>query len=76
MCFSPATETTMLVTTAKDGQFKVWLLGSDPDTQSEFHHPRPRLGYTPHLCVKELQDEKLVIAVGIICIIGRYTVVM
>ncbi|XP_047670571.1 WD repeat-containing protein 75 [Tachysurus fulvidraco] len=35
LCFSPATETTMLVTTAKDGQFKVWLLGSDSDTQKE-----------------------------------------
>ncbi|KAF4086576.1 hypothetical protein AMELA_G00085100 [Ameiurus melas] len=35
MCFSPATETTLLVTTAKDGQFKVWLLGSDSDTQKE-----------------------------------------
>lgn len=43
VCFCPATETTMLVTTAKDGQFKVWLLGSDSDTQSEFQLRHPRL---------------------------------
>uniref|UniRef100_A0A8B9K532 WD repeat domain 75 n=1 Tax=Astyanax mexicanus TaxID=7994 RepID=A0A8B9K532_ASTMX len=35
MCFSPSTETTMLVTAAKDGQFKVWLLGTDSETQKE-----------------------------------------
>ncbi|XP_066542601.1 WD repeat-containing protein 75 [Hoplias malabaricus] len=35
MCFSPSTDTTVLVTTAKDGQFKVWLLGADPETQKE-----------------------------------------
>ncbi|XP_017568992.1 WD repeat-containing protein 75 [Pygocentrus nattereri] len=35
MCFSPSTETTMLVTTAWDNQFKVWLLGLDSDTQKE-----------------------------------------
>ncbi|XP_036441207.1 WD repeat-containing protein 75 [Colossoma macropomum] len=35
MCFSPSTETTMLVTTAWDNQFKVWLLGPDSDTQKE-----------------------------------------
>ncbi|KAF7709148.1 WD repeat-containing protein 75 [Silurus meridionalis] len=35
MCFNPASETTMLVTTAKDGKFKVWLLGSVSDTQKE-----------------------------------------
>ncbi|XP_062862479.1 WD repeat-containing protein 75 [Trichomycterus rosablanca] len=35
VCFSPSAETTMLVTTAKDGQFKVWLLGSDSDSEKE-----------------------------------------
>ncbi|XP_026872227.2 WD repeat-containing protein 75 [Electrophorus electricus] len=35
MCFSPAMDTTMLVTVAKDDQFKVWLLGSDLDEQKK-----------------------------------------
>ncbi|XP_072541570.1 WD repeat-containing protein 75 [Salminus brasiliensis] len=35
LCFSPSTETTMLVTAAKDGQFKVWLLVPDSETQKE-----------------------------------------
>ncbi|XP_076858458.1 WD repeat-containing protein 75 [Brachyhypopomus gauderio] len=34
-CFNPATETTMLVTAADDGQLKAWVLGSDSDQQKE-----------------------------------------
>lgn len=35
MCFSSSEETTMLVTTSKDGQFKAWVLGADADTQQD-----------------------------------------
>lgn len=37
MCFSSSEETTMLVTTAKDSQFKAWVQGSNADTQRESH---------------------------------------
>ncbi|XP_056610675.1 WD repeat-containing protein 75 [Triplophysa dalaica] len=36
MCFSSSEETTMLVTTAKDCQFKAWVQGSEADTQQSF----------------------------------------
>ncbi|XP_016375687.1 WD repeat-containing protein 75-like [Sinocyclocheilus rhinocerous] len=35
MCFSSSEETTMLVTTAEDGQFKAWCQGADADTQQD-----------------------------------------
>lgn len=35
MCFSSSEETTMLVTTAEDAQFKAWCQGADADTQRE-----------------------------------------
>ncbi|XP_051762767.1 WD repeat-containing protein 75 [Ctenopharyngodon idella] len=35
MCFSSSEETTMLVTTAEDGQFKAWCQDADEDTQQD-----------------------------------------
>ncbi|KAK7154465.1 hypothetical protein R3I94_007709 [Phoxinus phoxinus] len=35
MCFSSSEETTMLVTTAEDSQFKAWCQGADADTQQD-----------------------------------------
>ncbi|KAG5283123.1 hypothetical protein AALO_G00038600 [Alosa alosa] len=35
MSFCPSSETTMLVTTSKDGHFKAWLLGADVDTEKD-----------------------------------------
>ncbi|XP_051566531.1 WD repeat-containing protein 75 [Myxocyprinus asiaticus] len=35
MCFNSSEETTMLVTTARDGQFKAWLQRADADTQQD-----------------------------------------
>ncbi|KAL2081378.1 hypothetical protein ACEWY4_023231 [Coilia grayii] len=35
LCFCPGGETTMLVTTSKDGHFKAWLLGGESDGQSK-----------------------------------------
>uniref|UniRef100_A0AAY4EGS2 WD repeat-containing protein 75 second beta-propeller domain-containing protein n=1 Tax=Denticeps clupeoides TaxID=299321 RepID=A0AAY4EGS2_9TELE len=34
MCFFPTAETTMVVTTARDGCFKAWLLGQESDTEN------------------------------------------
>uniref|UniRef100_A0AAY4EFX1 WD repeat-containing protein 75 second beta-propeller domain-containing protein n=1 Tax=Denticeps clupeoides TaxID=299321 RepID=A0AAY4EFX1_9TELE len=35
MCFFPTAETTMVVTTARDGCFKAWLLGQESDTEKQ-----------------------------------------
>ncbi|XP_026073397.1 WD repeat-containing protein 75 [Carassius auratus] len=35
MCFSSSEETTMLVTTAEEGQFKAWCQGVDADTEQD-----------------------------------------
>ncbi|XP_063070042.1 WD repeat-containing protein 75 [Engraulis encrasicolus] len=35
LCFCPDAQTTLLVTTSKDGHFKAWLLGKETDTQDE-----------------------------------------
>ncbi|XP_062390523.1 WD repeat-containing protein 75 [Sardina pilchardus] len=35
MSFCPSSETTMLVTTSKDGHFKAWLLGTDAETEKD-----------------------------------------
>ncbi|KAG9349177.1 hypothetical protein JZ751_029501 [Albula glossodonta] len=52
MCFSTDTETTLLVTTSKDGHFKAWQLAKDWESQGDgtswscdfvgsYHHLRP-----------------------------------